>query len=128
MMLCCSAASDGEHNLDREAACVLQEVFLRSKASLGSMTSTRLCTSISRLSDCGVSIVCFAGTSISDMPPKSKKRASKADDYDSDGGFVEDAPQSKRAKTAISKDKQVDDDGNPYWEVRLSYCFKCCAR
>ncbi|KEQ71990.1 PC4-domain-containing protein [Aureobasidium namibiae CBS 147.97] len=51
------------------------------------------------------------------MPPKSKKRASKADDYDSDGGFVEDAPQSKRAKTAISKDKQVDDDGNPYWEL-----------
>jgi hypothetical protein len=54
------------------------------------------------------------------MPPKSKKRASKADDYDSDGGFVEDAPQSKRAKTAISKDKQEDEDGNPYWEVRLS--------
>jgi len=53
------------------------------------------------------------------MPPKSKKRASKADDYDSDGGFVEAAPQSKRAKTAISKDKQVDDDGNPYWEVSL---------
>jgi hypothetical protein len=54
------------------------------------------------------------------MPPKSKKRASKADDYDSDGGFVEDAPKSKRTKTAISKDKQVDDDGNPYWEVRFS--------
>ncbi|KAK6006658.1 hypothetical protein QM012_005666 [Aureobasidium pullulans] len=51
------------------------------------------------------------------MPPKSKKRVSKADDYDSDGGFVEDAPKSKRTKTAISKDKQVDDDGNPYWEL-----------
>ncbi|KAI5195924.1 hypothetical protein AUEXF2481DRAFT_25517 [Aureobasidium subglaciale EXF-2481] len=53
------------------------------------------------------------------MPPKSKKRASKADDYDSDGGFVEDAPQSKRAKKGqpISKDKQVDEDGNPYWEL-----------
>ncbi|CAD0107523.1 unnamed protein product [Aureobasidium uvarum] len=50
------------------------------------------------------------------MPPKTKKRVTKADDYDSDGGFVEDAPQSKRAKTAISKDKQVDEDGNPYWE------------
>lgn len=54
------------------------------------------------------------------MPPKSKKRASKADDYDSDGGFVEDAPKSKKAKTAISKNKQVDDDGNPYWEVSFS--------
>ena len=51
------------------------------------------------------------------MAPKSKKRASNADDYDADGGFVEDAPQSKRAKTAISKDKQVDEDDNPYWEV-----------
>ncbi|KAI4728235.1 PC4-domain-containing protein [Aureobasidium sp. EXF-10728] len=51
------------------------------------------------------------------MPPKTKKRASKADGYDSDGGFVEDGPQSKRAKTAISKDKQVDEDGNPYWEL-----------
>ncbi|KAI4761775.1 PC4-domain-containing protein [Aureobasidium sp. EXF-3400] len=51
------------------------------------------------------------------MPPKSKKRASKADDYDADGGFVEDAPQSKRAKTAISKDKQLDEDDNPYWEL-----------
>lgn len=57
------------------------------------------------------------------MPPKfSKKRASKADEYDSDGGFVEDAPQSKRAKTTktISRDKQIDDDGNPYWEVRFN--------
>lgn len=54
------------------------------------------------------------------MPPKSKKRVSKADEYDSDGGFVEDAPKSKKTKTAISKNKQVDDDGNPYWEVRLS--------
>ncbi|KAI5194888.1 PC4-domain-containing protein [Aureobasidium subglaciale] len=53
------------------------------------------------------------------MPPKSKKRASKADDYDSDGGFVEDAPQSKRTKKGqpISEDKQVDEDGNPYWEL-----------
>ena len=58
------------------------------------------------------------------MPPQlSKKRASKADDYNSDDGFVEDAPKSnKRAKTSqpISKDKQLDDDGNPYWEVCYS--------
>ncbi|CAD0018791.1 unnamed protein product [Aureobasidium pullulans] len=55
------------------------------------------------------------------MPPQlSKKRASKADEYNSDDGFVEDAPKSnKRAKTSqpISKDKQLDDDGNPYWEL-----------
>ena len=57
------------------------------------------------------------------MPPKSKKRANKADDYDADGGFVEDAPQSKRAKTAISKDKQVDENDNPYWEVSSTIYF-----
>ncbi|THW93585.1 PC4-domain-containing protein [Aureobasidium pullulans] len=55
------------------------------------------------------------------MPPQlSKKRASKAEEYNSDDGFVEDAPKSnKRAKTSqpISKDKQLDDDGNPYWEL-----------
>ena len=58
------------------------------------------------------------------MPPQlSKKRASKADEYNSDDGFVEGAPKSnKRAKTSqpISKDKQLDDDGNPYWEVCYS--------
>jgi hypothetical protein len=71
----------------------------------------------------------FKVTSISNMPPKSKKRANKADDYDSDGGFVEDAPQSnKRAKTAISKDKQEDEDGNPYWEVGLSKYLDYHAR
>lgn len=53
------------------------------------------------------------------MPPKSKKRVTNANDYDSDGGFVEDAPKSKRAKTTnpISKDKQLDDDETPYWEL-----------
>lgn len=48
-------------------------------------------------------------------------------EYESDGGFVEDVPKGKKAKSAASKEKkkpvanteqQVDDDGNVYWEVR----------
>lgn len=57
------------------------------------------------------------------MPPKSKsrKRVSEAEDYDSDGGFVEDAPKSKKIKTAkaASKDLHKDDEGNPFWEVSV---------
>lgn len=59
------------------------------------------------------------------MPPKykSRKRVSDDNDYDSDGGFVEDAPKSKKAKTAKeapSKEHQKDDDGNDFWEVRVA--------
>lgn len=67
------------------------------------------------------------------MPPKaySRKRTAVADEYDSDGGFVEDAPKSKRAKSTKappSKDAQRDDEGNEYWEVCWSakYCSVCC--
>ncbi|GAB7352251.1 hypothetical protein MBLNU459_g2720t1 [Dothideomycetes sp. NU459] len=56
------------------------------------------------------------------MPPKykSRKRVSEANEYDSDGGFVEDAQISKRAKTtqaAPSKETQTDEEGNEFWEI-----------
>ena len=47
----------------------------------------------------------------------------RAEDYDSDDGFVEDAPKSKKQKgeaqqkKTVSGETQTDDDGNPYWEV-----------
>lgn len=55
------------------------------------------------------------------MPPKykSRKRVSEANDYESDGGFVDDVPKSKRTKTtqtAPSKDLQTDGD-DTFWEV-----------
>jgi len=41
--------------------------------------------------------------------------------YESDGGFIEDAPQSKKRKgggrTAASAGLQKDDNGDEYWEV-----------
>ncbi|KAK3061884.1 hypothetical protein LTS18_005240 [Coniosporium uncinatum] len=58
-----------------------------------------------------------------------RKRATEAEAYESDDGFVEDAPKSKKSKTAASEvkkregkeqvnlDKQTDDEGNPFWEV-----------
>lgn len=54
----------------------------------------------------------------------SRKRALAAEDYDSDGGFVEDAPKSKKSKNGVAKasvnyEMQKDDDGNEYWEVTL---------
>lgn len=48
------------------------------------------------------------------------KRSSRAvaDDYESDGGFVEDAPRSKKQKKELNSGLQKDDEGNEYWEVR----------
>lgn len=65
------------------------------------------------------------------MPPKNfdRKRAAREETYGSDDGFVEDAPKSKRSKTAgnelkrrdgkatVSEGLQHDDEGNEYWEV-----------
>lgn len=54
----------------------------------------------------------------------SRKRVS-SEDYDSDEGFVEDAPKQKKNKTSApassnhaAPEKQKDEDGNVYWEVR----------
>lgn len=65
------------------------------------------------------------------MPPR-KRAADDIVDYDSDGGFVEDASKSsKRTKSAgnelkkqdgvatVNTEMQHDDDGNEYWEVRI---------
>ncbi|CAK4031702.1 PC4-domain-containing [Lecanosticta acicola] len=51
----------------------------------------------------------------------SRKRAA-ANDYESDGGFVEDAPKSKKskgsnAKGAVDLQQKKDDDGNAYWDL-----------
>ena len=43
------------------------------------------------------------------------------EDYESDGGFVEDAPKSKKQKSEPKQTKtgvHIDDEGNEYWEVR----------
>ena len=51
--------------------------------------------------------------------PKSRKHV---EEYDSDDGFVEDAPKSKKQKVKkeVGSDVQKDDDGNEYWEVRTT--------
>ncbi|GAB7365803.1 hypothetical protein MBLNU230_g7136t1 [Neophaeotheca triangularis] len=65
------------------------------------------------------------------MPLKgSRKRAAETETYESDNGFIEDAPKSKKSKqsagnavkdkdgkTKISTEMQKDDDGSVYWEV-----------
>lgn len=71
------------------------------------------------------------------MPPKplSRKRAVEEETYESDGGFVEDAPKSKRTKNTaanelkqkdgkatVSTATQKDDEGNSYWEVSTASC------
>lgn len=61
------------------------------------------------------------------MPKKRLSSASPTNDYESDNGFVEDAPKSKKPKTA-SKGRSagaeavgggtVGKDGEVFWEVR----------
>lgn len=57
------------------------------------------------------------------MTPKeaSRKRAAATEEYENDGGFVEDAPKSKKSKqtknSTVVSGKQEDDEGNEYWEV-----------
>ena len=55
--------------------------------------------------------------------PRSRKYVEE--DYESDDGFVEDAPKSKKRKSelqqkgskSVSGETRVDDEGNEYWEV-----------
>lgn len=49
----------------------------------------------------------------------SRKRAA-SDEYEADGGFVEDAPKSKKTKAAASQSKGKDSDSE-YWEVSGSW-------
>ena len=57
------------------------------------------------------------------MPPK-KRSAAAAEDYDSDNGFVEDAPKSKRSKVLKEGEGSgggeggtKGKDGEVFWEV-----------
>lgn len=54
------------------------------------------------------------------MPkPLSRKHVNE---YESDDGFVEDAPKSKKHKSepkALSNTMEVDDEGNECWEVSI---------
>jgi hypothetical protein len=62
----------------------------------------------------------------SKMPPKgsSRKRAA-VDDYEDDGGFVEDAPKSKKTKAAPVKEakSKTEASESQYWEVCESRTF-----
>jgi hypothetical protein len=58
------------------------------------------------------------------MARTGNKRRAASDDYESDHGFVEDVPSSKRAKKSSSSSKAkgvggslVDTEGNTYWEL-----------
>ena len=49
-----------------------------------------------------------------------KKRSADAEEYDSDGGFVEDAPKSKRSKVlkeGSGGGGTKGKDGEVFWEV-----------
>ena len=53
------------------------------------------------------------------MPKQHARKRSAGEDYEADGGFVEDAPKSKKTKAATSKSNTKADDSAPqYWEVR----------
>lgn len=60
------------------------------------------------------------------MPKKeARKRVAPTNEYESDGGFVDDAPKSKKSKNATASSKPAgasemhnDEGGNEYWEVR----------
>lgn len=57
------------------------------------------------------------------MPKQANSRKRVAsENYESDDGFVEDAPKSKKSKKSSAKAEldlsmQKDDEGNEYWEV-----------
>ena len=59
--------------------------------------------------------------------PKKRSAEVAAEEYESDGGFVEDAPKSKRSKVSKAKEKdgggggakggEKGKDGEVFWEV-----------
>ncbi|EME42281.1 hypothetical protein DOTSEDRAFT_154955 [Dothistroma septosporum NZE10] len=54
------------------------------------------------------------------MPPKKSRKRAAEEEYDSDGGFIEDAPKSKKTKAAAQAanlEVQQDDDGQEYWQI-----------
>ena len=67
------------------------------------------------------------------MPPK--KRSAEVEEYDSDGGFVEDAPKSKKSKMSkigasgsskAAGGASTGKDGEVFWEVCAQRsCSRC---
>lgn len=57
--------------------------------------------------------------------PASRKRGA-SDDYEADGGFVEDAPKSKKSKAVAGSSAGKGDSENEYWEVSRSF-IPCIA-
>ncbi|KAL6714748.1 hypothetical protein ACLMJK_008173 [Lecanora helva] len=55
------------------------------------------------------------------MPPKGKKRPAEAEEYESDDGFVEDAPKGKKTKKVAGGEaagkRSVGRDGEVFWEL-----------
>ena len=72
--------------------------------------------------------------------PKKRSAETAAEEYESDGGFVEDAPKSKRSKVSKSKMQEKDGgnvgtqgmgmgvgkDGEVFWEVCVLYFRDDC--
>lgn len=48
------------------------------------------------------------------MPPR--KRAA-SNEYEADGGFVEDAPKTKKTKAVPKSSAKTEDSESQYWEV-----------
>jgi hypothetical protein len=61
------------------------------------------------------------------MPPKGSRKRAAVDDYEDDGGFVEDAPKSKKTKAAPVKEAKgkTEASESQYWEVCTSRAFVC---
>jgi hypothetical protein len=58
------------------------------------------------------------------MPKQLSRKRAASEEYEADGGFVEDAPKSKKTKAANVKDTKAkispktEDSESQYWEVR----------
>jgi len=58
------------------------------------------------------------------MPKQLSRKRAASEEYEADGGFVEDAPKSKKTKAASVKDikpkssAKPEDSESQYWEVR----------
>ena len=58
------------------------------------------------------------------MPKQVSRKRAASEEYEADGGFVEDAPKSKKTKAANTKDtkskstSKSKDSESRYWEVR----------
>ena len=57
------------------------------------------------------------------MPPKGSRKRAASEEYEADGGFVEDVPKTKKTKAAAVKEAKPkssaksEEAESPYWEV-----------